>query len=96
MHRYGWPGSAILAAEPWQQRGARALACAQLPTIERWNRSIGHSQGEGTNRLRCRSASFANGNALSIAKELGAVSKLPLELIIEADLAVNFPEINRS
>ncbi len=67
-----------------------------MPRIERWNRGIRHSQGEGTNRLRCRIVSFANGNALSFAKELGAVSKLPLEVIIAADLAVNFPEINRS
>ncbi len=43
-----------------------------------------------------RSVSFANGNALSLAKELGAVSKLALEVIIAADLAVNFQEINRS
>ena len=57
---------------------------------------MGHSQGEGTNRQRCRSVSFANGNALSIAKELGAVSKPAMELFVAADLAVNFPQINRS
>jgi hypothetical protein len=57
---------------------------------------MGHNQGEGTNHLRCRSVSFANGNALSIAKELGAVSKPALELFVVADLAVNFPQINRS
>ena len=55
-----------------------------------------HSQGEGTNRLRCRSVSLANGNALSIAKELGAVSKPALELFVAVDLAVNFPQTNRS
>ncbi len=57
---------------------------------------MGHSKGKGKNRLRCRSVSFANGNALSIAKELGAVSKPALELFVAADLAVNFPQINRS
>ncbi len=67
-----------------------------MPPIERWNRGIGHSQGEGTNRLRCRSVSFANGNELSIAKELGAVSKPALEHFVVVDLAVNSPQINRS
>ncbi len=67
-----------------------------MPPIERGNRGIGHSQGEGTNRLRCRSVSFANGNALSIAEELGAVSKPALELFVAIDLAVNFLNINRS
>ncbi len=46
--------------------------------------------------MRCRSVSFANGNTLSIAKELGAVSKPALELFVVVDLAVNFPQINRS
>jgi hypothetical protein len=46
--------------------------------------------------LRCRSFSFAHGNALCIAKELGAVSKLALEHFVVVDLAVNFPQINRS
>ncbi len=48
------------------------------------------------NCLRCRSVSFANGNALCIAKELGAVSKPALEHFVVVDLAVNFPQINRS
>jgi hypothetical protein len=67
-----------------------------LPPIELWNRGIGHSRGKGTNRLRCRSVSFANGIALCIAKELGAVSKPALEHFVVVDLAVNFPQINRS
>ncbi len=49
---------------------ARALAGADLPPIERWKRGRGQSRGEGMNRLRCRSVSFAHGNALCIAKEL--------------------------
>ena len=77
-----------------QPRGARALAGADLPPIERWNRGRGQSRGEGTNRLRCRSVSFAHGNALSIANELGAVSKPALEHFIVVSLAVNFPQIN--
>ena len=53
-------------------------------------------RGEGTNRLRCRSVSFAHGNALCIAKELGAVSKPALEHFVVVNLAVNFKQINRS
>jgi hypothetical protein len=33
---------------------------------------------------------------LCIAKELGAVSKQELEHFVVVDLAVNFPQINRS
>ena len=51
-------------------------------------------QGEGTNRLRCRRVAFTHGNALSITKELGAVSKPALEHFVVVNLAVNFPEIN--
>jgi hypothetical protein len=46
--------------------GARALAGADLPPIERWNRGRGQIRGEGTNHLRCMSA---HGNALCIAKD---------------------------
>ncbi len=67
-----------------------------MPPIEWWNRGIGQSLGEGTSRLRCRSASFADGDALCIAKELGAVSKRALENFVVVDLAVNFQQINRS
>ncbi len=74
-------------------RGARALAGADLPPIERWNRGRGQRRGEGTNRLRCRSAvSFAHGNALCIAKELGAVSKPALDHFIT--LVVNLAVIS--
>jgi hypothetical protein len=52
--------------------------------------------GQGTNRLRCRIISVAHGNALCIAKELGAVSKPALEHFIVVDLAMTFLEINRS
>ncbi len=58
--------------------------------IKRWNR------GRGTNSLRCLIVSFAHGNALCITKELGAVSKPALEHVIVVDLAMNFPEINRT
>ncbi len=79
-------------------RGAGALAGADLPPIERWNRGRGQSRGEGTNRLRCRSVAFAHGNALCIAKELGAVSKPSLEHFVVVNLQVtwNFLQINRS
>jgi hypothetical protein len=40
--------------------------------------------------------SFANGNALCIAKELGAVRKQALQHFVVVDLAVNCPQINRS
>ncbi len=66
-----------------------------MPPIEQWNRGRGQSQGEGTNRLRYRSVAFALGNALCIAKELGA-SKPALEHFVVVNLAVNSPEINRS
>ncbi len=62
-----------------QPRGARALAGAELPPIEWWNRGRGQSRGEGTDCLRWRRFVFAHGNALSIAKALGAVSKPALE-----------------
>ena len=68
-----------------------------MPPIERWNRGRGQSRGEGTNRLRCRRVFFASGNALSIAKELGAVSKPALGhfvIFVVVNLAVNFPQIN--
>ncbi len=39
---------------------------------------------------------FVNGNALCIAKELGAVSKPALDHFVVVDLAVSFPQINRS
>jgi hypothetical protein len=77
-------------------RGARALAGDDLPPIELWNRGRGQSWGVGTNRLRCRSVAFAHGNALCIAKELGTVSEPALEHFIVVNLAVNFPQINRS
>jgi hypothetical protein len=48
------------------------------------------------NHLRCRSVSFACGNALCIAKDLGAVSNPVLEPFDVVYLAVNFPQINRS
>ena len=72
------------------------LSCIQSSGggIERWNRGRGQSPGEGTNRLRCRRVFFARGNALSIAKELGAVSKPALEHFVVVNLAVNFPQIN--
>ncbi len=69
------------------QRGARALAGADLPPIEQWNRGRGQSRGERTNRLRCMSVSFAHGNALCIVKELGAVSKPALEHFVVVNLA---------
>ncbi len=71
-------------------RGARALAGGELPLIERSSRGRGQSWGEGTNRLRCRRVAFAHGNTLSIAKELGAVSKPALEHFVVVNLAVNF------
>ena len=74
-----------------QQWGVRALAGADLPPIERWNRGRGQSGGEETNRLRCRSVAFAHGNALCIAKELGAVSKPALEHFIMVNLVVISP-----
>jgi hypothetical protein len=37
-----------------------------------------------------------HGNALCIAKELGAASKPALEHFVVVDLEVNFPQINRS
>jgi hypothetical protein len=77
-------------------RGARALAGGELPPIERWNRARGQSRGEGTNHLRCRSVFFAHGNELCIAKELCAVSKPALEHFVVVNLAVNFPQKNRS
>ncbi len=57
---------------------------------------IGQSRGEGTNLLRCRRVAFAHGNALRIAKELRAVSKPVLEHFVVVNLAVKFPQINRS
>jgi hypothetical protein len=65
-----------------------------LPPTERWNRGRGQNRGEGTNRLRCRRVAFAHGKALSIAKELGAVSKPVLEYFVVVNLAVNFPRTN--
>ncbi len=84
----GWPRT--------PPRGARALAGADLPPIEWWNRGRGQSRGDGTSRLRCKSISFANGNALCIVKELGAVNKPALEHFVVVNLAVNFPQIKRS
>jgi hypothetical protein len=75
-------------------RGAKALAGGELPLIKRWKRGRGQSLGEGSNRLRCRRVTFTHGNALSIAKEVGAVSKPALEHFVVVNLAVNFPEIN--
>jgi hypothetical protein len=83
-------------------RGARALAGAELPPIEQWNRGRGEGtnrmrcRGEGTNRMRCRSVSFAHGNALCIAKDLGALSKPALEHFVVIYLAVNFQQMNSS
>ncbi len=59
------------------------------------SRSKGQRQGEGTNSLRCRSVSFAHGNELCVAKELGAVSKPALEHFVVVNLAVNFPQMDR-
>ncbi len=56
----------------------------------------GKAGARGTNRLRCRNVSFAHGNVLCITKELGAVGKPALEHFVVVNLAVNFPEINRS
>jgi hypothetical protein len=53
-------------------------------------------RGEGTNRLRCRSVSFAHGKELHSTKNLGAVSKQALEYFVVVYLAVNFQQINRS
>jgi hypothetical protein len=76
-------------------RGVGALAGVDLPPIKRWNMGRGQSRGEGTNRLRCRSVAFAHGNALCIAKELGAVSKPALEHFVVVNLEVNYQQINR-
>ncbi len=75
-------------------RGGRALAGGELPLIERWKRGRGQSLGEGSNRLRCRRVAFAHGNALRIAKEVGAVSKQAMEHFVVVNLAVGFPQIN--
>ncbi len=48
------------------------------------------------NHLSCQIVSIAHGNALCIAKNVGAVSKHVLEHVIVINLAMNFQEINRS
>jgi hypothetical protein len=83
-----------LGRPPTPPRGARALAGGELPPIERRNRGREQSRGVGTNRLRCRRVAFANGNALGIAKELGAESKSALEHFVVINLEVNFPQVN--
>ncbi len=56
--------------------------------IKQWNR------GRGANRLRCWIVSVTHGNALCIAKELGAVNKPVLEHVIVVKLAMNLQEMD--
>ncbi len=90
-----WPGHCghKLSEQLNTGRGVRQLLEMNcLQSIKRWN------SGRGANRLtrRCRIVSVAHGSALCIANELGVMSKPALEHVIVVDLAMNFPEINRS
>jgi hypothetical protein len=52
--------------------------------------------GQGNQSSKVPIVFVANGNLLCIAKELDAVSKPALEHVIVVNLAMNFPDINRS